>query len=48
VYLCIDLWRDVDSYENFKKLYKSDYEKLDRECDALIEEEIAIGIFEDL
>ena len=48
VYLCMDVWSDLKSYENFKTLHRADYEKLDRECEALTDEEIALGIFEDL
>ena len=48
VYICIDVWSDLQSYENFKTIHRAEYEKLDRECAALTDEETAIGIFEKL
>lgn len=48
VYLCMDIWNDLKSYEAFKQLHRADYDQLDRECEALTDEEIAIGIFEEL
>lgn len=47
-YLCIDVWKDLQSYHDFQVRHHADYEKLDRECEALTEEEISTGIFEDL
>ena len=48
VFLCIDVWSDLKSYENFKTTHRADYDQLDLQCEALTEEEIAIGIFERL
>jgi quinol monooxygenase YgiN len=45
-YLLTDIWDDHDSFVSFKKQFREEYERLDRECEALTEQETRIGEFE--
>ena len=45
-YIVIDIWQDEGSYHAFKKEFHVDYQRLDRECEALTVEEKPLGIFD--
>jgi heme-degrading monooxygenase HmoA len=47
-YLVTDTWRDAESLAAFKQAYGAEYDALDKECQALTEEEIDLGTFEAL
>ena len=42
-YLVTDRWRDAESYRRFKARFAQPYAALDRECEALTEDERALG-----
>jgi quinol monooxygenase YgiN len=44
-FLVIDRWRDLASFESFKKRYQTAYDELDRQCEFLTLNETRIGIF---
>jgi len=44
-YLTIDRWRSEESFRAFRAEHDSDYETLDRACDALTGSETRIGAF---
>ena len=44
-YLTIDRWQSEDAFRAFRKEHDADYERLDRECDALTARETRIGAF---
>ena len=48
LYLVIDAWRDAESLASFKQAYGAEYDALDKECQALTEDEIDLGTFEAL
>jgi len=45
-YLLTDIWRSFDSYQEFKKRFRSEYEEMDRKCEAFTVDERCIGIFQ--
>jgi hypothetical protein len=45
-YLLTDIWDDRASFDDFKKKFHEEYDRLDRECEALTLKEIQIGEFE--
>jgi len=45
-YIVIDVWESRSSYEAFKDRFSEEYEKLDRRCQSLTDEENPIGVFE--
>ncbi len=45
VYLTIDRWASEEAFRAFRKDHDSDYEKLDRSCDALTSRETRIGAY---
>lgn len=45
VYLTIDRWRSADDFNNFKDLYLSEYEQLDRILADLTESETLQGYY---
>ena len=47
-YLLWDSWDSLASFERFKHDHGADYSALDKQCEALTEEEIRIGVFENL
>jgi len=46
-YLVADLWRDAASFAAFKESHAAEYAALDKDCEALTEAEVRLGIFED-
>jgi len=44
-YLTIDRWTSEDAFRAFRKEHDKDYEKLDRECDALTGKETRVGAY---
>ena len=44
-YLTIDRWVSENAFRAFRKDHDADYERLDRECDALTSREIRIGAY---
>ena len=46
VYLTIDRWASDEAFRAFRKDHDSDYEKLDRSCDALTNRETRIGAYQ--
>ena len=44
-YLTIDRWTSEEAYRAFRKTHDSDYENLDRACDALTSRETRIGTY---
>ena len=45
VYLTIDRWASDEAFRSFRKNHDSEYEKLDRACDALTSRETRIGAY---
>jgi hypothetical protein len=45
VYEVVDLWEDLESYEQFKADFQHEYEALDRKCERLTVKETPIGHF---
>jgi heme-degrading monooxygenase HmoA len=44
-YLTIDRWTSEEAFRSFRKQHDSEYEVLDRECDALTGKETRVGAF---
>lgn len=44
-YLTIDRWESEEDFRAFRKEHDREYEKLDRECDALTAQETRVGAF---
>jgi heme-degrading monooxygenase HmoA len=44
-YLTVDRWASEDAFRAFRKDHDADYEKLDRDCDALTSRETRIGAY---
>jgi heme-degrading monooxygenase HmoA len=44
-YLTVDRWKSEDDFRAFRKNHDSEYEKLDRSCDALTSRETRIGAY---
>lgn len=47
-YLTFDLWGALADYKDFKTRFSEEYARIDRQCEALTENEACIGIFESL
>jgi quinol monooxygenase YgiN len=45
-YIVIDIWQDEASYQAFKKEFRDEYERIDRQCETLTAEEKPLGIFD--
>ena len=45
-FITIDYWKNKSEFHDFLKLHKKEYDKIDKECEILIEEENKIGEFE--
>jgi heme-degrading monooxygenase HmoA len=45
-YLLWDCWDSLASFEQFKQDHGADYAALDKQCEALTEEETKVGVFE--
>jgi len=44
-FLTFDFWESQQAFEEFRKQYRADYERLDRECEELTEQEIPVASF---
>jgi heme-degrading monooxygenase HmoA len=44
-YLTIDRWKSEEAFREFRKEHDADYEKIDRESDALTAKETRIGAY---
>ena len=44
-YLTIDRWKSEEAFREFRKAHDQDYEKIDRECDALTARETRVGAY---
>lgn len=44
-YLTIDRWASEDDFRAFRKEHDGEYERIDRECDALTGKETRIGAY---
>lgn len=44
-YLTIDRWSSEEAFRAFRKTHDADYERLDRQCDALTTQETRIGAY---
>jgi heme-degrading monooxygenase HmoA len=44
-YLTIDRWEDEESFQRFKEESAAEYQALDKEFEALTEEERRVGVF---
>jgi heme-degrading monooxygenase HmoA len=44
-YLTIDRWTSEQAFRSFRKAHDAEYEKLDRECDALTSRETRVGAY---
>lgn len=44
-YLTIDRWASEQAFRDFRRTHDSEYETLDRSCDALVSRETRIGAF---
>ena len=47
-YLTIDVWKDRESYLQFKHHFAAEYAKIDKDCEALSDSERLIGVFEEI
>lgn len=47
-YLTIDVWRDRESYLQFKHLFAVEYAKIDKDWEALTDSERLIGVFDEI
>jgi heme-degrading monooxygenase HmoA len=47
-YLLWDSWDSVASFDRFKQEHSADYATLDKQCEALTEEETKLGVFESM
>jgi quinol monooxygenase YgiN len=47
-YVVIDIWQDEGSYHAFKKDFQDEYERIDRQCEALTLEEKPLGILDEV
>lgn len=47
-YLTIDVWKNRESYLQFKERFAADYAKIDKDCEALTDSERLIGVFEEI
>jgi quinol monooxygenase YgiN len=45
-YLLWDCWESVASFDQFKHDHSADYAALDKQCEALTDEEMKLGVFE--
>jgi len=45
-YFTLDFWRSKEAYDAFRAKHASEYEAIDRECDALTAGEKLVGAFE--
>jgi quinol monooxygenase YgiN len=45
-FVTLDTWEDQSGFEDFKQSFRSEYEAIDRQCEALTQSENLIGIFE--
>jgi len=45
-YVTIDRWKNEDAFRAFRAQFDSDYETIDRDCDALVAAESRIGAFQ--
>jgi heme-degrading monooxygenase HmoA len=45
-YLTLDFWRSKQAYDAFRAKHASEYEVIDRECEALTAEQKSVGAFE--
>jgi quinol monooxygenase YgiN len=44
-FLVFDKWRDLASFESFRRQYQAAYDELDRQCEELTLVETKIGMF---
>ena len=44
-YLTIDRWASEQAFRDFRRTHDSEYEGVDRSCDALVSRETRIGAF---
>lgn len=44
-YLTIDRWTSEEAFRSFRKQHDKEYERLDRECDALTGKETRVGAY---
>jgi heme-degrading monooxygenase HmoA len=44
-YVTIDRWTSEEAFRAFRKEHDGDYEKLDRQCDALTGKEMRVGAY---
>ena len=44
-YLTLDFWQTEEEFERFRRENRAEYERLDRECEGLTEEETRLGAF---
>ena len=44
-YLTIDRWTAEEAFRTFRKVHDSEYEVLDRQCDALTSRETRVGAY---
>jgi quinol monooxygenase YgiN len=47
-YVVIDIWHDEASYQRFKKEFHDEYQRIDRQCEALTLEEKPLGILDEV
>ena len=47
-YVVIDIWQDEASYHAFKKDFRDEYERIDRQCEALTVEEKPLAILDEV
>lgn len=47
-YVTLDMWKNRESYQQFKQRFAADYAKIDKDCEALTDAERLIGIFEEI
>jgi heme-degrading monooxygenase HmoA len=45
-YLTFDLWESVAAFHEFKARFSEEYFRIDRQCEALTDQETCLGTFE--
>lgn len=48
LYLTIDVWKNHESYQQFKHRFAEEYANIDKNCEALTDSERLIGVFEEI
>ncbi len=47
-YLTVDRWHTYAEFEQFKRMFQSEYKAIDEKCEELTESERLMGVFEEI